>query len=143
DASTKNIIIEVANFNPLSTRQTARRVKIQTDSSKRYENGISSELALPALEKVSMLISDCAHTDSIELGEITDIYPTKEEVVTIKVELKKIQALLGITISEEEVFDIFERLDYQYHTKDETFEVHIPSLRLDLRIPEDLIEEIG
>ena len=143
DTNTKNIIIEVANFNPLTTRQTARRVKILTDSSKRFENGISSEIVSIALEHVSMLVSDVAHTDTTELSNIADIYPNPEVPVSITVSLEHIQKLLGCEISERDITDIFQRLDYQHHVSEGVFEVHIPAHRLDLRIPEDLIEEIG
>ncbi|MFT6829499.1 MAG: phenylalanyl-tRNA synthetase beta chain [Candidatus Paceibacteria bacterium] len=143
DEDTTNVVIEVANFNPLTTRQTARRVKIQTDSSKRFENGITSELSALNMENISMLISDLGNTDNISLGTITDVYPTIEEKIMVKVTLNHIQKLLGLAITVKEVSSIFERLNYQYHNDSDIFEVHIPANRLDLRIAEDIIEEIG
>ena len=143
DENTKNIVIEVANFNPLTTRQTARRVKIQTDSSKRFENGITSEFVSSAMENISMLISDLGHTNDISLGVVNDVYPNPERDRKIEVKLSHIQSLLGLEITQDEVSAIFDRLDYQYHTYDDIFEVHAPCNRLDLNIPEDLIEEVG
>ncbi|MCA9352220.1 phenylalanine--tRNA ligase subunit beta [Patescibacteria group bacterium] len=143
DEHTTNIILEVANFNPLTTRQTARRVKLHTDSSKRFENAISSELAPHAMEYVSMLISDVAHTDGTTISGVSDTYPVAEPPRTITLSLGHIQRLLGIQISTRDVTDIFERLGYQHHEQDDVFEVHVPFERLDLTIPEDVIEEIG
>lgn len=143
DSNTKNIVLEVANFNPTTTRSTARRVKILTDASKRFENEISSELAAGAMESVSRLVSDCAHTDTIELGGVSDVYPNPEKKRSVNVTLKHVQSLLGLEISAEEVDIIFDRLDYQTHFQNETYTVHIPVNRLDLNIAEDIIEEIG
>ncbi|MCI5050949.1 MAG: phenylalanine--tRNA ligase subunit beta [Candidatus Pacebacteria bacterium] len=138
---TKNIILEVANFNPTTTRITSRRVKILTDSSKRFENEISSELSPKAMEAVSRLISDIMSTES--LGVVVDVYPNKEEEHRVNVEHIHICSLLGIDLEPLEVENIFTKLDYQYTTKDGIYDVAIPFDRLDLLAPEDLIEEIG
>ena len=50
DAGTKNIILEAANFSPVSVRKTSKRLGIQTDSSKRFENELSPETAKEAIE---------------------------------------------------------------------------------------------
>src|SRR5690606_38321565 len=46
---TKNIILEAANFDPVFIRLSAKRLRLRTDASVRFENGISPELTLPAL----------------------------------------------------------------------------------------------
>ena len=143
DENTKNIVLEVANFNPTTTRTTARRVKILTDASKRFENGISSELAPIAMESVSRLVSDCAHTDELVLGELNDIYPKQEPQTTVMVSLTQIQSLLGVSINQSDVDAILERLNYQNHYHDGVYTVHVPYNRLDITIAEDIIEEIG
>ena len=143
DTTTKNIIIEVANFNPITTRKTSHRVKIFTDSSKRFENGISSEIAPFAMEAISRLIHDSGHSDETVIGNNVDVYPKTENSRTIHLKLKHVQTLLGCNISIEEITDIFERLKFQHHHHDGVFEIHIPARRCDLTIPEDIIEEIG
>lgn len=138
---TKNIVIEVANFNPATTRTTARRVKILTDSSKRFENGISSEIAPIAMEAISRLITDCMPGESI--GPVVDVYTQNEEEVVINVSCKHINSLLGLNFSTDEIQEILAKMDYQTHLEGEIFSVHVPPLRIDLRIAEDIIEEIG
>lgn len=141
DAHTKNIIIEVANFNPTTTRTTARRVKILTDSSKRFENGISSEVAPVAMEAISRLLTDLMEGES--LGQITDVYPHQESVRTVIVSRDHINRLLGVDFSSREIEEILSKIDYQFHTQGTSYEVVVPANRLDLNIPEDIIEEIG
>jgi len=140
-ATTKNIIIEVANFNPATTRTTARRVKILTDSSKRYENGISSEIATESMESISRLITDIIPAESI--CQITDTYPNPELVTVVEVQHDHINRLLGLSLSHDDVENLFERMNYQVHTDGQKYLVTIPFNRLDLKIPEDIIEEIG
>ena len=143
DKQTKNIIVEVANFNPTTTRVTARRVKILTDSSKRFENGITSELAPEAMVAVSSLITNLAGTDNTTLGALAGVYPHPEIPTTIEVTQSNISRLLGADVSTREIADIFERLGCTYHEELGSFKVTVPVERLDLVIPEDLTEEIG
>lgn len=138
---TKNIIIEVANFNPTTTRITARRTKILTDSSKRFENGITSTLAPQAMEAISRLITDSMPAES--LGKIIDVYPVVEEILKVNVNASHVNRLLGLELSIGDIEELFSKMDYQVHTEGEKFKVTIPSNRMDLRIAEDLIEELG
>src|SRR5690606_34689160 len=80
---TKNIIIEAANFKSLSTRLTSRRVKILTDSSKRFENGISSELSSHAIPRIVSLITEVAGTLSTTFSPLSDHYPQIESSTKI------------------------------------------------------------
>jgi phenylalanyl-tRNA synthetase beta chain len=139
--STKNIILEVANFNPTTTRSTSRRLKILTDSSKRFENEISSETAEIAMEAISRLTSDIANPES--LGEIIDRYPYPQKEYVITIDHHHINRLLGTSLEEFQIKEILSRIDYQFRVENATFFLTIPSNRLDLRIPEDIIEEIG
>jgi len=138
---TKNIIIEVANFNPLTIRNTSRRIKILTDSSKRFENQISSEIASGAMDYISRVINDITNMESI--GTITDIYLKKEKKHIITVSHRHINRLLGVSMDISEVENILLRMDYQYHRTGHDYVISIPLIRLDLRVPVDIIEEIG
>jgi phenylalanyl-tRNA synthetase beta chain len=143
DENTKNIIIEVANFNPTTTRSTARRVKILTDASKRFENGISSELAEYTMNAVSSLIVDTFGLTSVSLGAITDVYPQQESLRKVSVTLSRINRLLGLELDLDSISKILTKLDFKYVIQDQEFMITIPQLRLDLNIPEDIIEEVG
>ena len=140
---TKNIIIESANFDPLTTRKTARRVKILTDSSKRYENEISSEKAGIAHSSMLSLVIEVAATGETEIGMTTDIYPELEINYQLEFTREHTARLLGFDISESEINDILKRFGYSYISDAGKYNVTIPFDRLDLRIPEDMIEEIG
>ncbi|MGB0925237.1 MAG: phenylalanine--tRNA ligase subunit beta, partial [Minisyncoccia bacterium] len=146
---TKNIIIESANFNPLTTRKTARRVKILTDASKRYENGISSEIAVSAMNAMKSLVYELAATDKTNfsgsggIGSAGHVYPVPEEQFTLKLDRGHVARLLGFDISVDDISTILKRFDYQFQNNNDDFVITIPFQRLDLRRPEDMIEEIG
>jgi len=144
DENTKNVVIEVANFDYLSIRKTRQKLGLMTDASKRFENELSPELAFEAMEYITNLILNLAGTADTGVGRITDEYVNKvQDDKSIEVKLDQINTLLGVNLKTDEVIEILNRFKYEFETEGETFQVKIPYLRLDLNIPEDLIEEIG
>lgn len=143
DSHTANIVIEAANFEPVSTRKASRTLRIQTDSSKRFENEISPELAAEAMEKVTNLIIKLAGTADTKVSNPADIYPNPTKAWTIQLSLSKTNQLLGTFLGPNEVESILKNLDCQYKLNENVWIVWPPLYRLDLLIQEDLIEEIG
>ncbi|MBI3634099.1 MAG: phenylalanine--tRNA ligase subunit beta [Candidatus Yonathbacteria bacterium] len=141
DGATTSIIFEAANFNAVHTRKTAQRVGIRTDSSKRFEHGLSPSLVSDAMSlAVEMLVELCP--DAI-VGEAIDVYPEPQQEKTITMSVKDINGILGTTLSGDEVEKILNRLDFKNERRGEIFVVTPPLLRLDLVIKEDIAEEIG
>ena len=140
DNNTKNIMIEVANFEPVSTRKTAGKLGIFTDSAKRFENEIPPLLAPFAMDKITDLVLKIAGG---EVYEVVDIYKNEEKVKKVSFSESYLERMLGIKIPKESICDILERFDYKYTNDGDIFEVEIPFLRLDLDGPHDMVEEIG
>lgn len=138
---TKDILIEVANFNPVSIRRTARKLGIQTDAVKRYENEISPNICLLVMNQISNLVREVCPLASFE--EIVDNYQEKPEVKKIYLDKNYIDRLLGIQIPKEEIEKILNNYKYDYVAKDEGWELIVPDNRLDISGPHDLAEEIG
>ena len=140
-AETRQIIIESACFDSRSVRQTSKRLKLRTDASVRFENGVSPELAPYALTEVVRLILSLA--DGTREGYV-DIYPKPlSPLPSVAVTKDAIEGLLGIAITRAEIGSVLERLRLPYEDDGTNFTVTPPFERPDLRIPEDLIEEIG
>ena len=138
--TTKDIIIESANFNGVSVRKTAAALKLRTDASSRFEQVLSPELAAYGMRAAADLIMKLAGG---ELAGFTDEYPTKQQTGTVSVTLTKINAVLGTKLAESDVVDAFKRLDLSFEQTGGTFTVTPPFERLDLVIPEDLAEEVA
>ena len=141
DNNTENIIIEVANFDPVAIRKTAGKYNIKTDASKRYENEISPELCGDAMEKISHYLKEiCPET---EIEEIVDIYTQKPEMKKVSFDSEYISKVLGLKIEVENIKKILGDYNYEYEVNGNNFAVQVPYWRLDLNIPADFAEEIG
>lgn len=141
-ASTKHIIIESANFDPTAVRRTATRLDLRSESSKRYENEITPELASLGMNDVSILVSQAY--PKAKFGPIVDQYPVKAVRATIHLNPISVETRLGIRIPPREVKDILERMDIAIAEAEECkWLLTIPFTRLDLKIPEDIVEEVG
>jgi phenylalanyl-tRNA synthetase beta chain len=138
---TKRIILEAVNFNSVAIRRTSSRVGIKTDASKRYENGITPEFTEIGMRVASKLIKTWM-PESV-FGPIVDVYPNPEEDVSVTVSLNTIQGILGADISHEVMEDVFGKLGFAYEKKDDEYRIVPPKERLDIRIAEDVVEEVG
>ena len=143
ETNTKNIILESANFNPVLIRKTAQKIKIQTDASKRYENDLTQEIAGEAMDILTKLIVEIAGTPDTKVGESVDDYPTKAEKVELGISSKEASSIIGVEIKDSDIENIFNRFGFEWKKDGESFVVTVPVERLDLRIKEDLAEEIG
>ncbi len=140
DSATKNIILEAANWNGVAIRKTSQALKLRTDASARFEQVISPELTAYAIRDVADLIQNIAG------GEVVgfyDQYPVSAPQQTVAVSLDKINAVLGASFKGADVEDVWRRLDFAHTQEGDTYTIHAPFERLDLTIPEDLVEEVG
>lgn len=141
DTATTSIMFEAANFNAVAVRKTSHRVGIRTDSSRRFEHDISASLAEEAMSLATALLTEICPGASV--GKVVDVYPFPESVYKVRVSLRELNSTLGINLIKKETEDVIKRLDFAYQEHEEVFTVTVPEKRLDLRIKEDLIEEIG
>lgn len=140
-AGTKNIIIEAAHFDPVLIRQTARRLGIVTDASKRFENAPSRELPLYAQREIGQLILEIAGG---EQGGVVDAYPNSIAATPVMVTLEKVNSRLGLSLTATEVQALCKRLGATVEeSAADQFLVTAPWERTDLVIEEDYIEEVG
>lgn len=148
DDGTTAIILEAANFHPTAIRKTSQKTGIRTDSSKRFENEVSSELAPAAIKEAARLIADMSG-GNIRIGSIVDEFPAQGRFETheIAVTGREINELLGTSISHDGIESIIKALGWVYRAEGEgdgtKFRIIAPPERLDIAIKEDVIEEIG
>lgn len=137
---TKNIIIEVANFDPITVRKTSKRLSLQTDASKRFENEITPEVALESAQQVVSIIKDVAGG---EVVGVSDTYKNKVKPRTISFSIADITKLLGNTITEDDVDLWISRYNISSTKGGDMYTVTIPLERLDITGPHDIAEEVG
>jgi len=142
DEGTKDIILESANFDMSSIRRARQKLGIITDASLRFEHHPDVNLTISAINRASQLIQEIAGGKVV--SGVLDFYPKKVLPKKIKIDIEKINKLLGIKINLKETKEIFRRLGFEIiESKAKQLLVGIPSRRLDISIPEDLIEEVG
>lgn len=138
---TTEIILEVANFDPVAVRKTARRLGLLSDSAKRFENDLSETLCDFGMFSLSALLVELFPEAVFE--EIVDINPNPQKERVVSFTNSYIDKVLGITIPEKEIENILIKYGYTYTKKDDEYLVIVPELRLDLTGPHDMVEEIG
>ena len=133
---TKIVVFEAATFNRGSVRLTAKKLGLRTESSSRFEKGLSPEIAIRAINRAVELAEQIGAGKAVE--EKIDIYPEKEAQKVILFEPEKVNKLLGMNISSEEMVDILTKLGI--NVKGDKLE--IPFFRVDLNLTADIAEEI-
>ncbi|MBM7559611.1 phenylalanine--tRNA ligase subunit beta [Marinitoga litoralis] len=139
--NTKKVLLEVAYFDPVNIRKSARYHKISSDSSYRFERGIDPNDVEFVMGRLAYLIEKLANGKVA--SPMTDVYP---EVITNKkvfIRNKYLNERLGVSIEESRVKEILNKLDFSYEPKENGFEVSIPTRRPDITEEIDLVEEIG
>jgi len=139
--TTKNIILESANFNSLSIRQTAAKLGLRSESSDRFGYGLDPNLASQAQDRAAYLMQELAQGKVV--SGMIDIYPKKVKPWKVKVNLGWLDKFLGVSVSKNKVLQILKSLQFGVKQKGRELEVNIPTFRLDLTIPEDVAEEMA
>jgi phenylalanyl-tRNA synthetase beta chain len=140
DAETVDILLESAHFDSIAIRKSSQRLKLRTDASVRYENGVSQQMAGYGIEHGAKFITKFCGGQIVGYRD-TGVSVAKQSPVLVP--LRKINSVLGLSLSQNDVASIFTRFGFKHTFTDDTFEVTASFERSDLTIAEDLIEEIG
>ncbi len=137
---TANIIIESANFDPEAIELTAKKVHLLTDAAIRFRVGIDPNLTVPAIHEAASLIQEIMGGTLLRGVVDTGKNVPDRSIVTRR---ENVNNILGVLLSEKEIVSIFKRLGFGVTKQKEFIKVRIPSVRVDVRAEEDLIEEIA
>ena len=137
---TKDIIIESAIFDSIKIRKTSKKI-LRSEASNRFEKGLDPKRTYMAIERSCALLEKYA--DALIVGGmlIHDTVDKYEKVIEVRYE--KVNKVLGIEIPKDEIVSILKALGFKTLEKEDIVIVTVPTRRLDIKIEEDLIEEIG
>jgi len=143
---TKIVVLESANFNQRIIRRGSKKIDLKTDASWRFEHGIDPNLTEIAINRTASLIQEVAGGRICQ--GLVDFYPKKLLPKKIKLDLNYVEGLLGVKILPQKIKNILKKLEFKVTevrplSKTHQILVEVPTFRLDINIPEDLIEEIG
>ena len=147
DRHTKRVVVESANFDPVSVYKTSRAIGILTDTSARFSRTLSPELATLGTLRAKMLLQEM--TKMTCKGAI-DVYPKKQSKHVVKFELAACNAFLGTQFDAKTVRNTLESLGFILSPIDKktpvatgNFLATVPTLRTDIEHPHDLFEEVA
>ncbi|MCZ2403745.1 phenylalanine--tRNA ligase subunit beta [Paenarthrobacter sp. Z7-10] len=141
---TVNILVEAARFDEISVARSRRRHKLPSEASKRFERGVDWQIADVAAQRAVDLLVSLAGGTADETG--TDV-GTAPEPVLIQLTDTYASGRIGIDFTDAEIttslLDLGATVDKTASGNETTYTVTVPSWRTDLRIPDDLTEEIA
>ncbi|NVM23018.1 MAG: phenylalanine--tRNA ligase subunit beta [Desulfobacterales bacterium] len=139
---TRRVLIESAYFDPITTRRTAKRLGLGTESSYRFERGVDPNGVRRALDRAAQIMVESAGGKPAE--GVIDVYPRPIRKSVIELSVKRTNRLLGAGLSREEVGSYLESIELEVEPLNEDrLRVASPTFRVDLKRPEDLMEEVA
>jgi len=138
--ATKNVLVEAANFDGVSIARTARRHKLPSEASKRFERGVDPKVAEYAAARVVQLLQELTGGKADELGSFFDESVTP---ATVFLPADFAQSLTGVTYTVEGIDQTLRSIGCVVASVTDGFEVIPPSWRPDLTHKTDLVEEVA
>lgn len=135
----KTMLFEAACFDGTNIRLSAKKIGMRTEASGKFEKGLDPNLASEAIDRACQLIEELGAGEVV--GGMIDVYLQKNVEKRIKFEPDKINKLLGIDISAEEMLGYLKKIELVYN--EETNELIIPTFRQDLECGADIAEEVA
>lgn len=138
---TVNVLLESAWFQPRSVRRTARRTRLSSESSYRYERGIDPGMTERASARAASLILELAG-GTLAKG-VVDTNPGLGLPWDVSMRYERCNRVLGMDVDRDAISRVFTGLGLKEKHKDEaSITVEAPSFRQDLKREIDLIEEV-
>jgi len=141
--TTKDVILEIGVFNPLSTRRTAQRFELRTEASARYEKGIDPQRAEEALKLALHLFR--REFPEMRVTEHEDCYPAPLTPAPVTVSLDWLARRIGKRLEAATIRSLLERLGFAVEITGDELRTTPPSWRStgDVSLPDDIMEEVA
>ena len=142
DAQTQDIFLEAAYFSPPAMAGRARRLGLQTDAATRFERGVDHENQARAIERATALLVEIVGGEPGPIVEtkLSDHLAANEPIL---LRHDRLQAILGLDVDTESVEHILKILAMDVTQHKGGWRVTPPGFRFDLRVEEDLFEEVA
>jgi phenylalanyl-tRNA synthetase beta chain len=141
--TTKNILLESANFDGVCIRRTFRQFDLPSEASQRFSRGLHPETVMHAGRRAAELMRQFA--GGVVAKGVVDCYPAPPTPSVIELPLANLRRTLGVSdFPADEAVRILSTLEFQAKLKGDVIHAHAPPHRVDIQEgPADLIEEIA
>lgn len=138
---TKNVLLHSIVCGAVITRKTSHLLNLRSDSSVIAERGLDPNGPLYSINKALKLILELAGGEVV--SELIDHKAKEYKPWNLTLRLSRLQRVTGIQISINTVLKILDSLNLSPNLKVDVVSCTIPTYRGDLKIEEDLIEEVA
>ena len=139
-SETVNVLVESAIFDPVSIARSARRHKLPSEASKRFERGVDPRVAAVAAARVVQLLVDLAGGVADDLGSVYDQSQAPEQIL---LPTGFVSGLIGLDYTDDEVRDALVQIGTVLVEAGGDLQVTPPSWRPDLTDKWTLAEEVA
>jgi phenylalanyl-tRNA synthetase beta chain len=137
--STQNVYVEAAFWWPEAVQGRSRRYNFNTDAGHRFERGVDPALTVEHIEHITRLIIDICGGQA---GPMDDQVLSLPQAAPVTLHVARAAQVVGMPISQSQCAAVFGHLGLAFTEAAGTLTVTPPSWRFDLKIEEDLIEEV-
>lgn len=135
----KTMLFEAACFDGTNIRLSGKKVGMRTDAQAKFEKGLDPNNTMEAMNRACQLIEELGAGEVV--GGCVDVYPEKKEPITVSYDVERINALLGIQVSEDEMCDYWDKVELTPDKEKKC--VYVPTWRQDILCLADLAEEVA
>ncbi len=135
-SATKRILVEAASFDGVNIYKSSRQLSLATDASVRFSHGLSPLLVESGMNRALALLKELAHA---RIYKTIDVYPRKQAKKLMKIDLEKINKIIGQEFKMGQVVKLLRSLGFAPAAGGKLWLV--PALRLDINDIEDVAEE--
>jgi phenylalanyl-tRNA synthetase beta chain len=138
---TRNIFLESACFDPITTRKTSFRHGLRTDAATRFEKGTDISGTVNILKRAAILIREICGGEIA--SEIVDVYPQPREKTAVSMKYHFLKKLSGKNYHPDTVKNILASLGFEIIKEGiDEIRVAVPHHKPDISLPADIVEEV-
>ena len=141
DETTKNIVIECANFDMYSVRRSSMKYGLFTDALTRFNKGQSPLQNDRVLEETVAMVQGLASGQVA--SEVFDLHAELADNQPVRITTEFINVRLGLSLSAEEIAQLLQNVEFTVHLSGDELMIVAPFWRTDIEIAEDIVEEVG
>ncbi|MGH3353175.1 MAG: phenylalanine--tRNA ligase subunit beta [Nocardioides sp.] len=143
--STTDIVVEAAHFDPTTVFRSQKRHKLPSEASKRFERGVDPLLPPAAAERVVELLVEHGGGTAAGVSEVgpTASPSTRAPLKTITIPVSLPARIIGLDVDDATVVRSLELIGAGVTVSGDSLTATIPTYRVDLNDPYDLIEEVA
>ncbi|MEI7453489.1 MAG: phenylalanine--tRNA ligase subunit beta [Actinomycetes bacterium] len=138
DDDTTSIALEAAHFDDGAVARMARRHKLSSEASRRFERGVDRVLAPYASARATALLLEFGGGDYVGMTAVEAPY----EPTVIALKANESGAIAGMEIPQSTVIDLLEAIGCEIDTSSQLLQVEVPSWRSDITDAVNLVEEV-